>query len=487
MKIDISYSSVAKVMGQLLLVEGGLLLIPLVMEIVDREPGWRGFVVSAAACLGFGGALWHRLRDVPLRIGRREGFMLVGVGWVVFSLLGMIPYLLCAYPLSISDAFFETMSGFTTTGATTIADVEVLSKGILLWRSMTQWIGGLGIILFMLAVLPSLNERGGISMYNAETTGITHDKLRPRIRHTASCLWGVYGVLTLVMAGLLWAGPMDLFDSICHSLTAISTGGFSTRNQSIAYWNSNYVTVVLTVFMFLGGVNFALLYGITRGDFRSLWRSDVLRGYVLVVAVAYLALFVTLAIEHRNDNVTDALVNPLFHVVSTITTTGYTLADFSGWGPFAVLVTFLLMLSGACAGSTTGAIKIDRIIALARNLSNEVRKSVAPRRVYVVRVNGNVVSEEDLARVSAFATIYMVLILVGGLVVSAYGIGLEDSFFAVISCLGNNGLGYGLTGASGGYHLLPDAAKWLMSLLMLTGRLELFSVLVMFFGVFWRK
>lgn len=487
MKVEISYRSVAKVLGQLLLVEGGILLIPLVLEILDSEPGWRGFVAGAVVALGAGALLWRMFRRTPLTLRRREGFMLVSFGWIIFSLIGMLPFLFCAHPLGAADAFFETVSGFTTTGATTIADVEVLSKGVLLWRSMIQWIGGLGILLFMLAVLPSLNEGGGLSVYNAEVTGITHDKLRPRIRYTANCLWAVYGVLTVLLVALLWAGPMDLFDALCHAMTAISTGGFSTRNASIAYWNSDYITGVLTIFMFIGGINFSLLYGGWKGDWKGLWHNDVLRAYVLMVGVAYVGFLITLLVEGRADNVSHSLFAPLFHVVSTITTTGYTLADFSAWGTFALLLTFLLMLSGACAGSTTGAIKIDRLVALGRNLSNEVKKSVAPKRVYVVRVNGRVVPEDDLARISAFTTIYFVLILIGVLIVTAYGISLDDAFFAVISCVGNNGLGYGLTGAAGGYHLLPDAVKWVLSLMMLTGRLELFSVLVLFFRIFWSR
>ena len=487
MKIEISYRSVARVLGQLLLVEGGLLLVPLALEIIDREPGWRGFVAGAVVALGGGTVMWRMFRHTPLRLKRREGFMLVSFGWIIFSLIGMLPFIFCAHPLSVADAFFETVSGFTTTGATTISDVEVLSKGVLLWRSMLQWIGGLGILLFMLAVLPSLNDGSGLSVYNAEVTGITHDKLRPRIRYTANCLWAIYGVLTLVLMLLLWAGPMSLFDSVCHAMTAISTGGFSTRNASIAYWHSDYVTGVLTVFMFVGGVNFALLYGAWKGDWRSLWCNDVLRAYALIVALGYLAFLITLIAEGRADTVSHWLFDPLFHVVSTITTTGYTLADFSVWGTFALLLTLLLMLSGACAGSTTGAIKADRLLALVRNLNNEVKKSVAPMRMYVVRVNGRVVPDEDMARISAFITIYGVLIVIGALIVTAYGISLDDAFFAVISCVGNNGLGYGLTGSAGGYHLLPDAVKWVLSLMMLTGRLELFSVLVLFFRIFWRR
>lgn len=487
MRVDISYRSVWRVLGELLMVEAALLLLPLVFELADGEGEWGGFAVACAVSAGAGAALRLLTRRTVLTIRRREGFMLVSLVWVVFSLVGMIPFMMCAHPLGAGDAFFETVSGFTTTGATTIADVEQLSRGVLLWRSMTQWIGGLGIVLFVLAVLPQLNENGGIPMYNAETTGITHDKIHPRIRQTASALWGVYGGLTLALALLLWAGPMDWFDALNHALTAVSTGGYSTKNLSIAYWHSAYIDVVMTVFMFVGGVNFGLLYGACRGRWRDLWRNDVLRAYAAVVAAAYLLTLSGLLADGEATGWRGLLVEPLFHLVSDITTTGYSLADFSLWGPLCLLVTVLLMICGACAGSTSGAVKIDRFVALWRNLKAEVKLSLYPRRVLAVHVNGVEARGREMSRVMAFMTLYALLAVAGGLCLCACGWGLTDSFFASLSCLGNNGLGYGVTGAAGGYHLLPEFMKWVMSFMMLAGRLELFSLIVLFFPVFWRK
>lgn len=486
MWIKINYPSILKILGWLLLTEAALMAIPLAVNIIEGQK-ILGFVLGIGGAGLLGGALTRFFHFDRSLIRRREGYLLVSVSWMVFSLFGMLPFIFCNTPLSVSDAFFETMSGFTTTGATTLADVEALSDGILLWRSMTQWVGGLGIILFMLALLPALNDTGGIPMYNAEVTGITHDKLHPRIRHTAMSLWVVYVALTLVSSLMLWAGPMDFFDALCQSMTAISTGGFSTKNTSIAWWDSDYVSLVTTLFMFLGGVNFSLIYAGARGRWDALWRNDVFRAYSLIVIVFTTMMSVSLAATGQAATFHDAVIAPLFHVVSTISTTGFTVADFGQWGNFTLLLTILLMLAGACAGSTTGAIKVDRLVALRHNLNNEIKLAINPRRVYVVRVNGNIMPPQEISRMTAFITIYLSLTLAGALILSAFGYDLTDCFFAVASCIGTNGLGYGLTGAAGGYHFLPDAAKWVMSFFMLIGRLELFSLLVLFFPYFWRK
>lgn len=487
MRVDISYSSVFKVIGWLLLVESLLLAFPLLLEIIDGEKDVVGFVIAVATALAAGVTLCSVCRFDRIRIRRREGSLLVCLVWIIFSLTGMLPFIFSSTRLSVTDAFFETMSGFTTTGATVIADVESMSRGLLLWRALTQWIGGLGIILFMLAILPSLNEKGGIQMYNAEVTGITHDKIHPRIRQTALALWKVYIVLTIVLVVLLWLGPMNLFDAVCQALTAISTGGFSTRNASIAFWNSDYVSVVLTFFMFVGGVNFSLIYTCIHVGVRPLLKNDVVRAYFLWVVLGAVLVSASLLLQGMDFSVDDILIYPLFHVVSTVTTTGFSLGDYQQWGEFPLLVTYLLMLSGACAGSTSGGIKVDRLAALRQNLCNEIKLTLSSNRVYVVRVNGNVLAAPELSKITAFITIYISLILLGSVLLTALSVDAGDSFFAVVSCIGNNGLGYGITGSAGGFYLLPEAGKWLMSAYMLIGRLELFSFLSMLFPMFWRK
>lgn len=487
MRIRLSYSSICKVLGQLLIVEGLLLVIPLIMECVEGEDNIYGFLTAFAASCLTGICLYYPNRHKRLVIGRREGSFLVSVAWILFAMIGMIPFMTSRNPLSVTDAFFETISGFTTTGATVIADVESLSRGLVLWRAMTQWLGGLGIILFILAIMPWLNEKGGVPMYNAEVTGITHDKLHPRIRQTASALWLVYGLLTMVLIIMLWLGPMDLFDSVCQAFATISTGGFSSRNAGISFWDSDYVNMTLIVFMFIGGINFSLLHGALHGDLKSMWRNDVLRFYTFVVLISYGAVALSVCPAMADTGFHQVFVEPMFHVVSAITTTGFALSDYGQWGPFAIVFTFMLMTCGACAGSTSGAMKCDRILALGRNMRNEITATIFPKRVYTVRICGNVLSAKEMERITAFATIYCSLIVAGSLVVSAFGISIDDSFFAVVSCIGNNGLGYGITGVSGGFHLLPDVVKWMLSLLMITGRLELFSMLVLTIPAFWRK
>lgn len=487
MKIRIDYGTVVKTLGQLLIVEALLLLIPLILSLWDHDGKTAGFAIAAVGAGFCGAAMWlpNRYRETVVR--RREGYLLVSLTWVVFSLFGMIPFLSGTAPLTLSDAFFETVSGFTTTGATVIADVEQYGRAMLLWRAMTQWVGGLGIILFMLALLPWLNDKGGIPMFNAEITGITHDKLHPRIRQTAATLWKVYIVITLLLIAALWLGPMNFFDALCQALATTSTGGFSTRNAGIAAWHSDYISLVLTLFMFVGGISFTLIYTVFKGKWRLLLHNDVLHAYCAIVVVSALVIA---AIRFFADGIRDftgLAVEPLFHVVSAITTTGFSLGDFASWGQAPMLVIVMLMLCGACAGSTSGAIKVDRILALKRNLAHEVIASISPKRVFTVKINGNVLTPFEMKRVMAFVSLYPVLIIAGVMIVSLFGVGFDDGVFAVVSCMGNNGLGYGLTGAAGGFHLLPDATKWMLSLLMIIGRLELFSVLVLFSTLFWRK
>ncbi len=487
MKVEIEYKSVLKVIGWLMIALSLMMLIPLVVEICVGGNEWPGFVSAISGSILAGGILSYKLRFHRLLIGRREGFMLVNLVWILYSAFGMIPFMMSSQHLVISDAFFETMSGFTTTGATTIEDVESLGKGVLLWRSMTQWIGGLGIILFILAILPALNENGGVPMFNAETSGITHEKLHPRIRNTAATLWTVYIGLTSILILLLWAGPMNFYDSVCHAFTTIATGGFSTRNAGIEYWNSDYVYTVLTIFMFLGWVNFALIYLFCKGRFSRLLKNDVFTAYLTTIAVCCVAISLSLLSDGKTPGISDNLVKPLFHVVSAITSTGFGLSDFASWGSLCLLITFLLMFSGGCAGSTSGAIKVDRLVATRHNLLNQIKSSLYPNRVYTVRVNDGIIAHRGLDRLHAFILIYLALVIAGTAVLTAYGMNLVDSTFAVVSCIGNNGLGYGETAVSGGFHYLADIPKWVLSFLMLAGRLELFSVLVFFVSAFWRK
>lgn len=486
-RAQINFPALTRIVGLLLLIESMFMLIPLITCLVYNENDYKAFLITILITSVVGGVMTIATRSSDKDMGKREGFLLTALTWVVFSIFGMLPFMLGDSKMSISDAFFEAMSGFTTTGASVMTSIDHLSNGIHMWRCLMQWIGGMGIILFTLAVIPMLNHSGGMQMFNAEVTGVTRDKLSPRISQTAKGLWLVYIILTFILCALLWLGPMTLFDSICHAFSTMSTGGFSTRTESIGAWDTVYVKSVLTLFMFLGGVNFALLFRAATGHVGDLWKSEVFRAYVIIVGVM-LGLFVVAIVANNQvlswESVT---IDPLFQIVSTITSTGLTIGDFENWGPFVVALTFMLMMFGACAGSTSGGAKIDRMLFLMKNIRNEIYRSLHPNAICSVRINGKVLSADVVNKVIAFLCIYVILILVGGIVLTATGIPLVDAFFSAFSCIGNTGLGAGVTGYGGSYDIIPDVGKWVLSLLMLMGRLELFTVLLLFTRTFWKK
>ncbi len=476
-----------RVSGWLMMIESLFMLIPMGTCLYFGESDWLPFALTAAGTGATGFVLSRHIRPSHYSMSKRDGFLLTAMVWVVFSIFGMLPFMFCKMPISLSDAFFEAMSGFTTTGASVLLDVTHMSHGIHIWRATMQWLGGMGIILFTLAVIPMLNSSGGMLMFNAEVTGITHDKLRPRISQTAKALWMLYFAFTIMLVALLWSGPMNFFDSVCHAFGAISTGGYSTRNEGIAAFNSIYVKVVLTIFMFVGGVNFSLIYRSLRGEFGALRRNDVFRTYVGLIAVMYILFVIGITTQGTYEGWEDLTIDPLFQIVSTMTSTGFTPSNFEQWGPLVLALVFMLMLFGACAGSTSGGAKIDRLLFLVKNCRNELYRCIYPHAIMSVRVNGKVVSDDIVGKVIAFLCIYMLLISIGGTAMAAMGVPIIDAFFSAFSCMSNTGLGAGITGYGGSYEMLPDAAKWLLSFLMLTGRLEIFTVLLLFAPSFWRK
>lgn len=483
----INIAQLLRIIGLLMIFEAFFLIIPTLTCVYYGEKDWIPFGGTTILTAVIGILMLSRIRPRTGHMSKRDGFLLTALVWIVFSIFGMLPFLTCSTPLSISDAFFESMSGFTTTGASVLDNVSGMSHGILIWRAMMQWIGGMGIILFTLAVVPMLNHSGGMQMFNAEVTGITHDKIRPRISQTAKSLWTVYLTLTVILVLLLWAGPMDFFDSICHALGAISTGGFSTESFGIVAYHSDYVKIVLTIFMFIGGINFALIYKTVSGNTRAIRHNDVLRAYVMTIAIFYVLFAITIISRGQCNSWQDITINPIFQIVSTITSTGYSSVNYEAWGPFVLALMFVLMFTGACAGSTSGGAKIDRMLYLIKNCRNEIYRCIHPNAILSVRINGKVINPDIVSKVIAFLCIYMLLIVAGGLTLSALDVPLIDSFFSAFSCISNTGLGAGVTGYGSSYEILPDAAKWVLSLLMLIGRLEIFTVLLLFTRVFWRK
>lgn len=484
---QINFWALARVIGFLLIIEAIFMLVPMITCLIYGENDVKAFILTIGVTALSGSLLAFAIKPSRTDMGKREGFLLTALTWIVFSIFGMIPFMIGDTKMSVSDAFFETMSGFTTTGATVLTSIDHLSNGILIWRCLMQWIGGMGIILFTLAVIPMLNHSGGMQMFNAEVTGITRDKLRPRISQTAMGLWFVYIVLTIVLCVLLWLGPMSFFDSICHAFSTMSTGGFSTKNESIGAWNSVYVKSIVTLFMFLGGVNFALLFKAASGQVGELWKSEVLRAYVYIIVVMMGLFIIAIVANNQVQSWESVTIDPLFQIVSALTSTGLTVGNFENWGPFVVALMFLLMFFGASAGSTSGGAKIDRMLFLVKNIRNEIYRSLHPNAICSVRVNGKVLAHDVVNKVIAFLCIYVILIAVGGIVLTATGIPLVDAFFSAFSCIGNTGLGAGVTGYGGSYDIISDIGKWVLSLLMLMGRLELFTVILLFTRTFWRK
>lgn len=475
-----------RVIGWLLLIEAGFMAVPLVVSLLYGDEDYIPFLISSGITVaaGFGMvSLRPRTRDM----GKREAILLTGLTWVILSMFGMLPFLLCHTHLSVTDAFFETMSGFTTTGASVLGTLSGVPRGIILWRCVIQWIGGLGIILFTLAVVPMLNYPGGMRLFNAEVTGITHDKLRPRISYTAKGLWFVYICLTVLLIILLSFSKMDLFDAVCYGLSTMSTGGFATSDMNIGDWDSLYIKSVFIVFMFLGGVNFALIYKAVSGQGKKLFSNTALKWYLWSIVIAYGLLTLNMVIRGLVHNINDCTIDPLFQAVSIISSTGLTEPDFSDWGPLATVVLVVMMLMGACAGSTSGGAKIDRFIIMFKFIKNEFYKMMHPGAVTTVCINGKGTQTAIVNKTLAFLFLYVLVIIVGGVLLVCIGLPLRDSFFICLSAISNTGLGTDITGIAGNYEYVPDAAKWLLSFIMLIGRLEIYTVLLIFIPSFWRK
>ncbi len=477
-----------RVIGLLLMIEGGFLIIPLATALFYHENDWLCFFMTMAVTLSAGAIMTFGIKPRTPKMGKREGFLLTALVWVFFSAFGMLPFIFMERgALSVSDAFFESMSGFTTTGATVMSSISHLSNSIIIWRCLMQWIGGMGIILFTLAVLPMLNHSGGMQMFNAEVTGITHDKLRPRISQTAKGLWLIYIALTGLLFALLALGPMSVFDSICHAFSTMSTGGFSTVDESIEAWKSEYVEGIVTIFMFLGGTSFVLIFRAAHGDFKPIYKNDVFRTYIGVIFACYLMFVISIYLHGQAVSVRSVTLDPLFQIVSCITSTGYELSTFPQWGTFTLGIVFLLMFFGGCAGSTSGGAKIDRLIYLLKNCRNEIVRCIYPNNIFIVRVNDRVIPHDTVSKVVAFLCLYVLIIAVAGILLTALGLPLIDSFFSAFSCISNTGLGTSVTGFGGDYTMVPDSGKWLLALVMMIGRLELFTVLILFTPAFWKK
>ncbi len=484
----INFAIVMRMQGWLLLIEAAFMLLPLAISWYFQEASaLRAFIFSTAITAGVGALMAFGIRPKSTSMHKREGLMLTAIIWVFFSLFGMLPYLFSDTFNNVTDAFFETMAGFTTTGSSVIRYVEEIPRGVLFWRSMTQWIGGMGIILFTLAVIPMLNQKGGIALFNAEVTGITHERLRPRVSQTAKDLWFIYIGLTLLLTLLLVAGPMDWFDAVCHAMTTTSTGGYSTKNTGLDYWQSSYVFIVVILFMFIGGISFSIIAATFRGDFKRIAKNNTLRWYCMTALITTVVIVAYMAYKSFLDNNFDRFVYGSFDTISAITSTGFSTFDYEDSGEFVTVILMVMMFFGGMAGSTSGGAKMDRLIVLLKSTANEFYRVLHTNSVRAVHVDGKPVPNHVVSKVYTFFAVYIGIIMVVALYLTFFDLPVFDAMYTSMSAISNVGIGYGMTGPNGSWVILHPAAKWVLAFEMLVGRLELFTVLVFFTRSFWKK
>lgn len=484
-------------MGLLLACNGGFMLLSALFswfydDGVTLELSFTGVFVLLVGVL-----LMYVTKDHQKEIKKRDGYIIVSLGWLFMTFSGMLPYLFTGTIPEVTDAFFETMSGYTTTGSTILNDVESLPEGILFWRSITNWIGGMGFIVLAVAILPLLGI-GGMQLFAAEAPGPSADKLHPRITDTAKRLWFIYFGYSAACTLFLNLAGMSFFDAINHAMSAVSTGGFSTKNMSMAYWNDNpLIQYICIIFMFLGGTNFVLSYYAFKGKLANVIRDHEFKFYFMLTCL--ISLIAGLIILFKADvslssyhpmvlgTTESAFRHALFQVVSVITTTGFVSADFSSWTPFLSIVFFGLMFVGGSAGSTSGGVKIVRHLLMIRNGILEFKRALHPNAIIPVRYNGRTIQEPIIYNILGFFIIYMLMFIIGSLVLGMLGLDFVSAVSGAATTLGNVGPGLGVLSPLATFDVLPDLGKWWCSFLMLLGRLELFTVLILFTPYFWKR
>ncbi len=473
---------VFKTMGVLTTLEALFMLVPTLTAWWYHEADLGAWIASSAiTCIT---SWWMLLagRHAEKRVGEREGYIIVASVWVVYSLFGMLPFWLSGALPSITDAWYETMAGFTTTGSTVFTDVAAQSHSILLWRALMQWIGGMGIIVLSVAILPMFGL-GGMQLYSAEVTGVSYDKLSPRIADTAKHMWITYIGLTLTEGVLLWLFGMGKFDALCHSMSTISTGGFATHNDSVIAY-SPAIQWIIMGFMLLSGINFTQLIYLFRGKPQRMIQDEETRWYVSACLVAGVIIAVGLLIH---THMWSSIRIGLFTSISTITSTGFVAADYMIWPPVLWVVVFFLMFTGGASGSTSGGIKWVRLAIFAKAARAELKRRIHPNAVIPVRFNGHTLREQTTSNIMAFMFFYLLIIILATLWFCGCGIGFDESLGIAVSMIGNVGVSIGQWGSSGCYAALPAAAKWVATFVMLIGRLEIFTVLLIFSRALWKK
>jgi trk system potassium uptake protein len=480
-----NFKIIFNIIGFLLVITGMLIFTAIPFSLYYNSGDLNAIIISGLITFLSGAVLWFFTRKANKEIKKREGYIIVTLGWIAMALFGTLPFIINNSIPHFTDAFFETMSGFTTTGASILSDIESMPEGLLYWRAMTHWIGGMGIILLSIAIIPILGV-GGMQLYQAEVTGPTKEKLHPRIQDTARRLWGIYVILTAAEILLLMFGGMNLFDSVCHSFATLASGGFSTKNNSIAYYNSPYIEYVIIIFMFIAGTNFTLHYFALHGKVQAYFRDSEFRFYL------FFTLFVVLSISaflvlHNQQETESSFRDAAFSVISVLSSTGFVTVDYEHWGSMFTLIFLFLLLFGACAGSTSGGVKMLRYQLLFKNSIIELKRLIHPNAVIPVRHNDRAVPQEIISKVTAFVMLYLIIFAAGSAVMNFMGLEFESAMGSVAACMANIGPGLGSTGPVSNYAHLPDSGKWLLSFFMLLGRLEIYTVLIIFSPAFWKR
>ncbi len=485
MRAPFKFRTLFRILGTLLIIEAIFLTIALLVSLLYGEDDWKAFLITVGIAAGAGAIIRFATRTIKPNVSKREGYVVVSSVWVLFSAIGALPFVIHGGIPSYTDAFFETISGFTTTGSSILNDIESLPHGLLFWRSIIQWMGGMGIIVMSLVILPILGI-GGMQLFAAEAPGPVADKLHPRVKETAKRLWAIYVLFTFTEFILLLFGGMSVFDAINHAFTTMATGGYSTKQASIAHWDSAYIQYVITFFMFLAGVNFSISYWALKLDFKKVLRNEEFRAYFTITLTV--TSLVTGVLYFTSDlNFEKAFRDSVFQVVTILTTTGYATADYLTWTPFLWILMFILIFLGGSTGSTAGGIKTMRIMIVVKNSFAEFKRLVHPNAIIPVRFDGKPVHASIVHNILAFVVIFILIFVLGTLVLAAIGLDLETAMGASITALANVGPGIGQVGPASNFAALPDAAKWVLSFLMLIGRLELFTVLILFSPAFWHK
>jgi trk system potassium uptake protein len=481
----INFRIIARAFSLLLIVEGLFMLVAAGVSILYHEHAVTSFCYSALIAIVTGVIVFTPLRNEERIFGNREGYIIVTGIWIIFSLFGTLPFLISGSISSFGDAFFESMSGFTTTGATILTNIESMPHGILFWRSLTQWLGGIGIILISLSVIPVFKSFN-IQIAAIEFSGQPSDKINPRIKGAAKRLVGIYFLLTFSEVVLLIIGGMPFFDAICHSFSTLSTGGFSTRNNGMAAFSSPYLMIIMTVFMFIAGTNMTLIYFGLKGNFRKIIGNNEFIFYSLI-CFTFVTLVSLILFFKSGFSFSKALLDSAFHVVSIITTTGFYTQDHNLWGDIVLIIFFILMFTGGTAGSTSGGIKIVRLLLITKNNRNELKRLIHPNAFIPVSLNKRVIPQTTVYNLLVFITLYFFVMCFGTFVISLMGYNIITSFSTSASMLGNIGPGLGTFGPFTNYSAMPMAGKWFLSVMMLFGRLELLTVMILFSRSFYRR